>query len=471
LQRLTLQASNRQLLLILAALAASAVALAVFGFSRPADASSHREAPFISGDQQADATDVYAFRSPDRPNTVTLIANYLPAEEAAAGPNFYKFGRDVLYELNIDNDADARDDLSFQFRFRNKINNGDTFLYNTGPVTSLKDPDLNQEQFYSVSMLEDGDHSDPLREGKVLAKDLQVAPANVGPVSYPDGYRKVANQARYDIGGRIKVFAGPRDDPFFADLGGIFDLLQGIEGEDYLKDLNVHTVAIQVPIDKLTAGKRKTIGVRTTSYRQTTSVLRPIGQPNSEMSNPKSSSGPWVQLSRLDMPLVNELVIPLKDKNRWNGSKPAFDGQFGKYVLDPEPARLIDAILLPNDDVPDPPRNDLAAIFLTGIEGLNKPKGVVPSSQLRLNTAIEPSANPSRLGILGGDNAGFPNGRRPVDDVVDIELRALAGGTPLTPDFNHPPNNQLGDGVNSNDVPLRKAFPYLADPQDYTDTE
>jgi Domain of unknown function (DUF4331) len=469
-QRLTLRASNRQLLLILAALAVSAVALAVFGFSRPADASSHREAPFISGDQQADATDVYAFRSPDRPNTVTLIANYLPAEEAAAGPNFYKFGKDVLYELNIDNDADARDDLSFQFRFRNKTNNGDTFLYNTGPIRNLNDDTLNQEQFYSVSMLEHGDHADPLRQGKVLAKDLQVAPANVGPKSYPDGYRKVANQARYDIGDGIRVFAGPRDDPFFADLGGIFDLLNvGVDPEDYLADLNVHSVAIQVPIDKLTTGNRTTIGVRTTSYRQTTSVLRPIGQPNSDITNPESSSGPWVQLSRLDMPLVNELIIPLKDKNRWNGSKPRFDGQFGEYVLDPEPARLIEAIL--GVDVPPPPRNDLATIFLTGIPGLNKPNGVVPSSQLRLNTSIEPAENPSRLGILGGDNAGFPNGRRPVDDVVDIELRALAGGTPLTPDFNHPPNNELGDGVDSNDVPLRNAFPYLADPQDYTDTE
>jgi hypothetical protein len=468
-QRLTLRASNRHLLLILAALAVSAVALAVVGFSKPANASSHREAPFISGDPLADATDVYAFRSPNRPSSVTLIANYIPAEEPAAGPNFYKFGNDVLYEINVDNDADARDDLSFQFRFHSRTNNGNTFLYNTGPVTSLKDPDLNQEQFYSVSMLKDGDHADPMREGKVLAKDLQVAPANVGPVSYPDGYRKVADQARYDIGGGIKVFAGPRDDPFFADLGGIFDLLQGIEGEDYLAGLNVHTVAIQVPIDKLTTGKRTTIGVRTTSYRQTTSVLRPIGKPDSKLQNPKSSSGPWVQLSRLDMPLVNELVIPLKDKNRWNGSKPRFDGQFGKYVLDPEPARLIESIL--GVDVPEPPRDDLATIFLTGIPGLNKPNGVVPSSQLRLNTSIMPSDNPNRLGVLAGDNAGFPNGRRPIDDVVDIELRALAGGTPLTPDFNHPPNNQLGDGVDANDVPLRKAFPYLADPQDYTQTD
>jgi len=457
-------------MLILVALAISAVALGVFGSTESADASSHREAPFIGGDPQADATDLYAFRSPNRPNTVTLIANYIPLEVAAAGPNFYRFGKDVLYEINVDNDADARDDLSFQFRFNNKTNNRDTFLYNTGPVNSLNDPDLNQEQFYSVSTLRDEDHADPLRKGKVLKNNLQAAPANVGPVSFPN-YRNVADQARYDIGGGIKVFAGPRDDPFFADLGGIFDLLQGIEGEDYLAGLNVHTIAIQVPIDKLTTGNRTTIGVRTTAYRQTTTVLRPIGNPDSTQTNPSSSQGPWGQLSRLDMPLVNELVIPLRDKNRWNASKPRFDSQFGSYVLDPEPARLIDSILLPNNDVPDPPRNDLAQIFLTGIPGLNKPNGVVPSSQLRLNTNIEPSANPKRLGILAGDNAGFPNGRRPVDDVVDIELRALAGGTPLTPEFNEAPNNQLGDGVNRNDVPLRNAFPYLADPQAYSATE
>jgi hypothetical protein len=471
-QRLTtLRAGNWQLLLILTALVVSAVALAFVGFSRPADASSHREAPFISGDPLADATDVYAFRSPDRTNTVTLIANYIPAEVPAAGPNFYKFGKDVLYEINIDNDGDARDDISFQFRFRDKINNGNTFLYNTGPIKSLDDPALNQEQFYSVSMLRDGDHDDSLREGKVLAKDLQVAPANVGPKSYPNGYRPVANQAIYDIDGGIKAFAGPRDDPFFADLGGIFDLLQGIEGDDYLKDLNVHTIAVQVPINMLKGPKDSVIGVRTTSYRQSMSVFRPIGQPNSDLTEPKSSSGPWVQLSRLDMPLVNELVIPLKDKNRWNGSEPRFDGQFGKYVLDPEPARLVDAILLPNAGVPAPPRNDLATIFLTGIEGLNKPAGVVPSSQLRLNMATMPSPNPNRLGILGNDPAGFPNGRRPIDDVVDIELRALAGATPLTPAFDKAPNNTLGDRVNGNDVPLRQSFPYLADPQSYAQTD
>lgn len=472
----TLRSSTRQLVFIAIAFAFAAAALVVLGLSKPADASSHREAPFIGGDPEADATDVYAFRSPDDPDTVTLIANYIPLEAAPAGPNFYFFGNDVLYEINVDNDGDARDDLSFQFRFRGRdantdrvVNNGDTFLYNTGPITSLDDPDLNQEQFYSVSMLKDGDHEKPGREGRLIARDLQTAPANVGPVSYPEGYDRVADQAVYDVGGGIKVFAGPRDDPFFADLGGIFDLLQGIEGEDYLADLNVHTIAIQVPIDMLKGPNDSVIGVRTTSYRQTSSVLRPVGAPDSRLSDPRSTKGPWVQLSRLDMPLVNELVIPLKDKNRFNGSRPRFDGQFADYVRNPEPAGLIENIL--GVDVPPNPRGDIETIFLTGIPDLNKPANVRPSSQLRLNMAVEPSDDPNRLGVLRGDNAGFPNGRRPADDVVDIELQALAGATPFTPEFNRPPNSELGDGVNANDVPFLDGFPYLAAPQDYAQTE
>jgi hypothetical protein len=444
------------------------VAGGVFGLSRPADASSHREAPFIGGDPEADATDVYAFRSPDKPNTVTLIANYVPLEVAAAGPNFYKFGEDVLYEINVDNDGDAKDDISFQLDFRNRINNGDTFLHNTGQITSLDDSDLNQEQFYSLSVLRGDDHNDPSRKGKVITNNLQVAPANVGPKSYPQGYSKVANQAIYTLDNGVKVFAGPRDDPFFADLGGIFDLLQGIEGEDYLKDLNVHTIAVQVPISMLKGPKDSIIGVRTTSYRQSTSVLRPVGNPDSQLNDPRSTRGPWVQLSRLDMPLVNELVIPLKDKNRFNGSQPRFDGQFLKYVRNPEPAGLIENIL--GIDVPPNPRDDIATIFLTGIPGLNKPEGVKPSSQLRLNMSVQPKASPNRLGVLGGDNAGFPNGRRLTDDVVDIELQALAGATPLTPKFDKKPNNTLGDGVNANDVPFLNSFPYIARPQAYTDT-
>ena len=469
MRQLTLRSSTRQLILVaLACTIAVVVAGGVFGLSRPADASSHREAPFIGGDPEADATDVYAFRSPDKPNTVTLIANYVPLEVAAAGPNFYKFGEDVLYEINVDNDGDAKDDISFQLTFRNRINNGDTFLYNTGQITSLNDSDLNQEQFYSLSVLRGDDHNDPSRKGKVIAKNLQVAPANVGPKSYPQGYSKVANQAIYTLDNGIKVFAGPRDDPFFADLGGIFDLLQGIEGEDYLEDLNVHTIAVQVPISMLKGPKDSIIGVRTTSYRQSTSVLRPVGNPDSQLDDPRSTDGPWVQLSRLDMPLVNELVIPLKDKNRFNGSQPRFDGQFLEYVRNPEPAGLIENIL--GIDVPPNPRDDIATIFLTGIPGLNKPEGVKPSSQLRLNMSVQPTASPERLGVLGGDNAGFPNGRRLTDDVVDIELQALAGATPFTPEFNKEPNNTLGDGVNANDVPFLDSFPYVAEPQAYTDT-
>ena len=464
------RASTRQLIFVAIAFAfAAAAALGVFGNSRPADASSHREAPFISSDPQADATDVYAFRSPDRPDTVTLIANYIPLEVAPAGPNFYNFGDKVLYELNIDNDGDAADDLSFQFRFDNRINNRNTFLYNTGPITSLKDPDLNQEQFYSVSILKGDGDKDPSRKGKVIAENLQVSPANVGPKSYPDGYAKVANQAIYNIGDGIKVFAGPRDDPFFADLGGIFDLLQGITGEDYLAGLNTHTLAIQVPIEMLKGPEDSIIGVRTTSYRQSSTVLRPIGDPDSQSNDPTSTKGPWVQLSRLDMPLVNELIIPLSDKNRWNGSKPRFDGQFLTFVRNPVPAGLIESIL--KVDVPPNPRDDIATIFLTGIPDLNKPEDVKPSSQLRLNMSIPPSPNPDRLGVLRGDNAGFPNGRRLADDVVDIELQALAGATPFTPDFNKEPNRSLGDGANANDVPFLDSFPYVAEPHDYADLD
>ena len=465
---MTLRASARHLVFIAIAFVVAAVALGVSGIWKPTDASSHREAPFIGGDPQADATDVYAFRSPDRPNTVTLVANYVPLEVAPAGPNFYKFGDDVLYEINVDNNGDAKDDISFQFRFDSRVNKRNTFLYNTGPVTSLNDPDLNLEQFYSVSVLRGNAHSDPSRKGRVIATRRQVAPANVGPNSYPQGYADVASQAVYTVRGGIKVFAGPRDDPFFADLGGIFDLLQGISGEDYLANLNVHTIAVQVPINTLKGPNDSVIGVRTTSYRQSTSVLRPIGQKGTMGTDPQTSKGPWVQLSRLDMPLVNELIIPLSDKNRFNGSKPGFDGQFLNFVRNPEPAGLIESIL--GVDVPPNPRNDISTIFLTGIPNLNKPAQVKASSQLRLNMAIPPSDAPNRLGVLGGDNAGFPNGRRLADDVVDIELRALAGATPLTPNFNKPPNNTLGDGANANDVPFLDSFPYVATPQAYTDT-
>lgn len=456
-------------LMMIAGAIAVALAAGIFVSAKPADASSHREAPFISGDPEADATDVYAFRSPDEPDTVTLIANYVPLEVPAGGPNFYKFGDEVLYEFNIDNDGDAIDDLTFQFRFDTTVRNGDTFLYNTGPITTLNDENLNQRQSYSVSLIE-GEVTDPRRGGgEVLGENLRVAPANVGPASYPNGYRPVASKAKYDIGDGVRAFAGPRDEPFFVDLGGTFDLLQfralqGLRPKDDLARLNVHTLALQVPMSMLRGPNDRIIGVRSTSYRQQTSVLNNVGSGNQPFPDPRTESGQQVQLSRLDSPLVNEVVIPLKDKDRWNNSKPANDGQFLDYVTDPELGRLIEAIF--GLDVPDPPRNDLVSIFLTGIDGLNQPENVTPSSQLRLNMAIQPSRQPSRLGLLGGDNAGFPNGRRPADDVVDIELRAVAGATPFTPEFNDR-QHRLGDGVNANDVPFARTFPYLAAPHDY----
>jgi len=434
-------------------------------------ASSHREAPLIANDPAADNTDLYAFVSPDRPNTVTIIANYIPLEEPAGGPNFHNFGDDVKYTLNVDNDGDAVDDIVWEFRFTTKVQNGNTFLYNTGPITSLNDPDFNIRQTYSVAKVEHGRRT-------VLASGLPVPPANIGPRSTPN-YEQLASAAVAGLSDGSKVFAGPRDDPFFVDLGSVFDLA-GLRpfnqahliprpteaGVDGVSGYNTHSIVLQVPVKELTRDKKAlsggagdpdaVIGVYAASWRRQTRVLSPSG------NNPLSL-GKWVQVSRLGMPLVNEVVIPLAKKDRFNASEPADDAQFGKFVLDPEPARLI-PVLYPGVKVPAAPRNDIATIFLTGIPGLNQPRNVVPSEMIRLNMGIQPSKNPSPLGLLGGDMAGFPNGRRLADDSTDVELRALAGGTPFTPDFNIAPNNKLGDGVNTNDTPFLNQFPYVGTP-------
>jgi hypothetical protein len=462
------------------------------GLLAPIGASSHREAPAITEDQVADNTDVYAFVSPDRPDTVTLVANWIPLEEPAAGPNFYRFGDDVLYEINVDNNGDSGADISYEFRFKTQIRNPETFLYNTGPVTSLDDPDLNVVQTYSVTRVQGGHR-------QTIGENLVVAPANVGPRSTPNYEQNLGSKAVYDVANGHRVFAGPRDDPFFVDLGSVFDLaglrpfneahavkLPAADGVDGLAGYNVHTAAIQVPISELTGavatakahdanadglatlegGKKApatpdpVIGVWSATYRRQTRVF---GNGGDDLRH----KGNWVQVSRLGMPLVNELVIPLGEKDRFNASPPWTDGQFAGRVLDPEPARLIPQ-LYPGVTVPPAPRNDLAAIFLTGVPDLNQPVNVVASEMIRLNTSIKPTiADPnqqSRLGLLGGETDGFPNGRRLVDDVVDIELRALAGATPFTPAFNVAPNNQLGDGVDANDRAFLTSFPYVAAP-------
>lgn len=455
-----------------------ATAMLINGTTLPSQASSHREAPRIAGDPKADNTDVYVFRSPDAPDTITLIANYIPFQEPAGGPNFYPFDPTVLYEINIDNDGDAIEDITYRFRFTTQIRSQSTFLYNTGQINSLNDPDWNIRQVYNVAEIRGRNEA----AIGFLGMDLMTPPDNIGPRSTPDYEANLAQPAIHNVTGPrgpAKVFAGQRDDSFYVDLGAAFDLfglrpfnsahkipLANGDGEDGLAGFNVKTIAIQLPISALTrdgstpsseTDPAAVIGVWATAWRRSMTVIRTDG------SGREDISGPYVQISRLGHPLVNELFVPLRDKNQFNAAKPSDDAQFVRYFKNPEPARRIDA-LYPSIDVPQPPRNDLVAIFLTGIPGLNMRPGDTPSEMQRLNVAIPPTETPKRLGLLGGDRAGFPNGRRVGDDVVDIELRAAAGGTPFTPAFNVAPNNQLGDGVNANDKPFLDRFPYLAPP-------
>jgi hypothetical protein len=438
--------------------------LIVMAAMLPGRASSHREAPLIAQDPLADNTDVYAFVDPNDPDMVTMIANFIPFQQPNGGPNFYQFDPNVVYEIHVDNNADAVEDITFQFKFTTEVRNPGTFLYNTGPVTTIDSPNLNVRQFYQVNRI-DG----PRRTGTVrqLAGRLQVMPANIGPRSFPN-YNELAGGVQQLPPSGMRVFVGPRDEGFYVDLA-VFDLLGVGSGEieDNTAGLNISTIAIQVPIRELTRNNAKpsgpndpnaVIGVWSTASRPAVAT-RSAGQ--------IAYSGNLVQVSRLGQPLVNEVVIDLARKDAFNSLEPSGDAAALDRVTDPEVPKLLDLIF--GVKAPPAPRNDLVTIFLTGIPGLNQPPNVKPSEMLRLNTGIPPVApgqsGYDRLGLLGGDIGGFPNGRRVGDDVVDIALRAVAGGTPLTPAFNHAPNNVLSDGVNGNDVPYLTQFPYLAPPK------
>lgn len=429
----------------------------------PSSASSHREAPLISQDPVADATDLYAFVSPDDPNTVTLIANYYPMQDPAGFPNYYRFGDDVVYRINIDNNGDAIEDIFYQWEFDTTISNPSSFLYQSGPIDSIDSANLNVKQTYTLS------------EGRggvltPIASGLMTPPVNIGPKSTPD-YEALADEAIHEVGDGIKVFAGQRDDPFWVDLGGIGDLLTIRQlpgnaggGVDDLAGLNVATLAIQVPITQLTSSGAvpagadaadAVIGTWTTALRPSTLVFS---------SGAQTATGNLVQVSRLGMPLVNEVVAPLGAKDLFNSSHPSSDTQFLGAVTDPEIAKLLN--LLYGDAlvaVPESDRQDLVTVFLTGVPGLNQPANVTPSEMLRLNVAIPPAATENPLGVIGGDNAGFPNGRRLGDEVVDIELRVAAGFL-LGEEFQNGANGQLGDGVPANDVPFLASFPYVGVP-------
>jgi Domain of unknown function (DUF4331) len=461
-------------------------------------ASSHREAPAIAGDPGADNTDLYAFVSPDDPNSLTIIANYIPLEEPAGGPNFFPFDPDVRYEIKIDNDGNGKGDVTYTFDFSTKRTAKNfagipTFLYNDGPVTSLDDANLLARQTYDV-----------WRNGERIASNVPVPPVNIGPRSTPD-YASLAASAVKTLDGGTKVFAGQRDDAFFVDLGSIFDLaglrpfntlhaipLPTAPGIDDVDGYNTNSIAIQVPLQKLTDDHRlpadandpdAVLGVWATASRQKFRMLNADGT--------MSAFGPWQQVSRLGNPLINEVIIPTTKKDYWNSQKPSKDSQFAKYYLAPEVTAVANALYDALDTPATSNRADLVAILLTGLNipdsatvpgGLQFTRtGATQADMLRVNTGIKPNAagacvfgvdgggTPSRLGALEGDLCGFPNGRRLLDDVTDIELRALVEGYGPTLNAvlgvpNRSPNNMLGDGVDANDLPFLPAFPYIGTP-------
>jgi hypothetical protein len=446
--------------------------------------SSHREAPEISKDPVADNTDVYAFVSPDKPGTVTFIANFIPFQNPQGGPNFYEFGDDVLYEIHVSNTGAARADVTYQFRFSTQVRSDETFLYNTGPIRSITDATWNRPQFYSVTRVALG------RAPEQLASGLTCPPVNVGLRSTPDYGATFTAAAVHPIRGGRTVFAGQRGDAFFVDLGSVFDLgvlrpfqnlhllpLPAAPGVNGLQSLNVHTIAIQVPISDVSRNGNvpknpmdasSVIGVWATASRQAATVWdatqgRAVGH------------GPFQQVSRLANPLFNEVITPMADKDRWNASQPRDDAQFAKYVARPELARLLPVLypgVFPKLAAYGKDRADLLAILLTGI-----PSGVVPGFQnftgarqadlLRLNLAIPPALSPNPIGLVGGDPAGFPNGRRLGDNVVAIELRAVAGATIPLVDASFTPDAAaavLADGTSNTNLALLQGFPYMPDP-------
>ena len=435
-----------------------------------AGASSHREAPLIAADPAVDNTDVYAFASPDRPGYATFVANFIPFEEPNGGPNFYPFATDAVYNINIDNNGDARPDVVYRWTFHNiDKRGGSTFLYNNGPVTSIADENLLFRQTYTLQASFNGG---PFQ---TRVSNAPVAPSRVGPASMPD-YAKLRDQAVTTLPGGWKIFAGQAGDPFFLDLR-VFDLLYGGNlkevGQDTLGGYNVNTIAIQVPFKDVTlnadAKRNPVIGTWSTAERPRVRIT----------GKTTTSTKDWVQVSRLGNPLVNEVVVPSGLKDAFNALPPDKDASVAPVVArvkDPEVPKLIQGIY--GVKAPATPRNDLVEIFLTGLttkaggpikadlnSQLNNadvnPSAFRPSEMLRLNLSVKPTAKPNRLGVLGGDLQGFPNGRRLTDDVVDIELQALEGAAQTGKLVSA---LAAGDGVNANDRAFGTSFPYVALP-------
>jgi hypothetical protein len=435
----------RKLAFVLLAAATSAALFAALasrgGSPSAAQASSHREAPLISEDPSADNTDTYAFRSPDKPDTVTIISNWIPGEDPAAGPNWYTFSPSARYNLYADKNGDGKPDVAWRFRFKNRA-----------PVAFLQ----NTQQEYTVTRVE-GNSS------RVVGRGLLTPPNNIGPRSTPN-YRSLAAAGVHDLSDGSKVFAGQREDGFFGDIGAVFDLVAirsgtGATGggKDFFAGYGVHAIALQVPLSQLDNGGNHIVGIWSATDRQV--VTTRLAKRRGKTFLQKRTA--WKQVSRLGNPLINELLIPTQLKDKWNAVGPDQDRQFEQYYSSPILAKLLNQLYPQFGPFQENNRTDLVAVLLTGLREPNlNYTGETRADMIRLNLAIAPTApagQGNRLGVLGGDLAGWPNGRRLEDDVIDIAERAVGGVL-----IGH--SLPLGDGVDANDVPHMTTFPYEADP-------
>jgi hypothetical protein len=486
---------------ILLALGLTAAGLA------PAMASSHREAPFITEHPKVDGTDFYAFRSyePGREGFVTLIANYQPLESPYGGPNYFTMDPDALYEIHVDNNGDAVEDLTFQFRFKTSHRNislnvgGKNVaipLVQAGPIADVNPATQNVAESYSVSLVRGarrGGNAQLLSNATTGATSFDKPVDNIGTKTLPD-YAGYAAKFVYDVNipgcGAGRVFVGQRKDPFVVNLGETFDLINikypAVEfnanaeraAADSLAGANTTSLVVEVPVACLTRGNDPVIGAWTTASLRQGRLLNPEPRDHdSERNDASKVGGAWAQVSRLGMPLVNEVIIGLKDKDRFNTSVPAKDAQFADYVTNPTLPALVEA-LFGSAGVKAPtkfPRTDLVTAFLTGIPGLNRPAQVTPAEMLRLNTSTTPlpKGMQNRLGVIGGDAAGFPNGRRPGDDVVDVSLRVAMGllctldnpaAFGCTPADAPSGGIHFTDGAWIDDSYVNGTFPYLKTP-------
>ena len=428
----------------------------VFGLApMPSSAASHREAPLIAMDPTADITDFFMFRSYEagKDDKIVLIMDVIPGEEPSAGPNYYQFDPNVLYTFSVDNNADGKaNDVRFEIRFKNEFRgvNKDLGLFLSyvalPPITALDGPGsegLGMRQTYTVTMIRGNDR-------KVVGSGMFAVPPNVGPRTMPD-YDSLAAQGIYNLAGGARVFAGQRDDPFYIDLGAVFDTLNlRAPGTDMLSGFNVHSIALEVPASWLTKDHKgvtatafPTLGAYASTSRRAVKVL-------SDDDGREKHDGNWVQIQRLANPLVNEAIIGTADKDRWNALNPSKEAQFLDYYVNPRLDTALQAVF----GAPASPLLDLRDVLLTYTAG-NYDR---LSELMRLNISVAPVALASQnpLTVLGGDGAGWPNGRRPIDDVTDVAVRVIGGTNYLS----------ASDAVQSNDKPLPDTFPFLASPWD-----